>query len=138
MNEMKKLIIPMILSFVMIFAISGFVSTKAQAKNNHRNNFWITGYGKGMGKKGNRLDVYYNGYKVKISGYGKVSPTFENLANTTKLKTKTYKVSRKCTVGTCGREISYRKFLKENGRKGTLELLIDVHIKNNKHYINFF
>lgn len=129
---MKKLIIPMILSFVMIFAISGTVSTKAQAKSAARNNYWITGYGKGMGKKGNRLDVNYNGNKVTISGYGKVSPTFENLAKTTKLKTRTYKVSKKCTVGTCGREISYRKFLKENGRKGTLELLVDVHIKNNK------
>ena len=117
------------LTLTLVIFMAGLVSTPAQAKNN---DYWISGCGKGMGKKETRLNVSYKGKRIHISGYGKKSPTFMNRSKASKLKARSFKVSSKCKVGTCGREVSYSKFLKENGRKGTLELLIDVHIKNNK------
>ena len=127
---MKNMLFYMIITLLMIFAMSGISIEPVHAKS--PSNYQISGYGGGMGLKEKKLKVSYNGNQIKVSGYGRKSQNSGSHTKVSKLKAKTYKVSSKCRVGAGGTSVSYKKFLKEEGRKGHLEMFIDLHIKNNK------
>ncbi len=127
---MKNMLFYIIISLLMIFAMSGISAEPVHAKST--SNYRISGYGGGMGLKEKKLKVNYNGNQIKVSGYGRKYQNSGSHAKASKLKSRTYKVSSKCRVGAGGTTISYKKFLKEEGRKGSLDCFIDLHIKNNK------
>jgi len=125
---MKKTLIATILTLAVLIVMPGLFSLPAHAKSN---NYWISGYCGGMGLKQKKMNAAYKGNTIRISGYGSKSQCEAADSKTKKLKARTYKISNRCKVGAAGCEMSYKRFLKEEGRKGRLEGFADIRVLNN-------
>ena len=132
---MKKTLIAAMFAMTMIITLSGFASVPTQAKTD---NYTLSGYCGGMGLKKKIMKATYDGYKIKVSGYGTRTGLRVQNPKGEKIKTKTYKISKKCKVGAGGCMRTYKKFLKEEGRRGRLQGFVDIRLKNNQvTYIDY-